>query len=235
MTLLSEYRRTRAQLASEALLLGRDPNGERFTAARVAEKLNDACLEYALRTQIIKDEINIQIKANVFEYDIKNRIETDGTKREFGMPLRLGYNGNDDAGVWPTTALRLDLKRDYIRQGKMKPTFFYICAVAPGKLQILGILTTDGEALPSEENNLQVAYVGLPVYMSTAASYPDTQIPAYFHEAIPYKAVSFLLEEGDEEALQLADFYDQKFNSWIYEAVVESYRGNTAFDSFRPL
>src|SRR3990170_2482235 len=99
MTTLSEYRKTLTTLIFETKFLLRDPIGERYSNARITEKLNEACLIYCLKTQLIKEEINVQLTEDVFEYDIKTRIQEDPTKRYYAFPYRIGYDGDDEPAI----------------------------------------------------------------------------------------------------------------------------------------
>ena len=151
-------------LRAETFFLLRDPNEERFSIIRVVEKLNDACLDYCLRTQLIKEEINIQLLQNQHEYDVKARVEQDGSLRYFGFPIRVGYDGDNEPAVMPGSLLAIDLK-GYRRDLSGTPYLWYLCAVSPGKIQIIGPPQKDGTALPSENKNLQVSYIAMPIPM----------------------------------------------------------------------
>ena len=178
-------------LRAETFFLLRDPNEERFSVIRVIEKLNDACLDYCLRTQLIKEEINIQLLQNQHEYDVKTRVEKDGNLRYFAFPIRVGYDGDDQPGVMPGSLLAIDLK-GYRRDLSGMPYLWYLCAVSPGKIQIIGPPQEDGaeetyitaqdgsiiyfqdgypmedvspDSVSRENKNLQVSYIAMPIPM----------------------------------------------------------------------
>ena len=57
--MLSYYRKTRAQLASKALLLAGDPSGQRYTTTQVNNALNDAMLDIAMDVQLVKETLRV--------------------------------------------------------------------------------------------------------------------------------------------------------------------------------
>jgi len=234
MATLSDYRQDLEELIDRTLLLMGDPLGERFDRDRVAEGLNDSVLDFVLRTQMLKEEINVQLKADVWDYDIKKRVEEDGTLRDFGFALRIGFNGNDDPAMMPTDLIMIDL-RGYTRDEKMASTHFYLDPVSPGRVAIFGHPTEDGEASPSEEDNMQVTFIPMPTYMETEAAYPDSDIPSLYHDRFPMGAASRILEEGDAEDLAMAAEFEERFYNSILDAVAEEYRGRTIYEDVRPM
>ncbi len=230
---LTTFRKSLATLRTETLFLLRDPNGERFVSSRIDEKLNERCLDFCIKSQLIKEEINVQLLENQFEYDIKTRVKEDGTLREYAFPLRIGYDGDNEPAVMPGSLLAIDLK-GYRRDLSMSPSLWYLDGVSPGKIQILGPPQTDGDAPPLETGNLQVMYIAMPTYMDTGASYPDT-IPSQFHKFLPFGAASLILEDGDKDDLIMAIRYEGIFYSGITEQVAEDYRGRTQYDECRPM
>lgn len=234
MATLTEYKITLEDLIDRTLLLLFDPLGEKYTRARIARALNDRILDFVLKAQMIKDEINIQLKENSWDYDIQTRINEDGTVKGFGFILRIGFNGNDDPGMWPTDLVMIDL-RGYSRDEKRANTHFYLDPVSPGHVAIFGHPTEDGEALPSEENNMQVTYAAFPDYMDDEADYPDSDIPAIYHDGFPKGAAAKMLEEGNEEDLKMADIFEWEFQQIARAAVGEEYRGRTVYMDMRPM
>jgi len=209
---------------------------------------------------LIKEEINIQLKQNQHEYDVKARVEQDESLRYFAFPIRVGYDGGNEAAVMPGSLLAIDLK-GYRRDLSGMPYLWYLCAVSPGKIQIIAppqqdgaegtyILAQDGSIIYSQDGypleevgsdsvnsgskNLQVSYIAMPTYMDDDADYPDT-IPSYFHRYIPHGAAAMILEEGDKNDLLKAREYEAIFYGGITEQVAESYRARTVYDDFRPL
>jgi len=232
--LLSEYRKNCGALASKALLLCGDPNGERWSLTRAAQALNDAVLDFCLKTQMIKEEINVQLLETQHEYDIQARVEADGTLRFYGYPIRLGFNGSDNPGMWPTTLMAVDLL-GYPQTSGTGAYQWHLDSTSPGKIVLFGPPDRDGEDLPSEENNMQVCYIALPEYMTTSGSYPDSAIPVLAYEAFPYGAAARLLDEGDDEDLRKSIEMDGMFRKWMLETIAEEYRNLTVYDDCRPI
>jgi len=232
--LLSEYKKNRLALVNQALLLAGDPEGERWSKTRAARALNDTVLDFCLKTQMIKEEINVQLKENVHEYDIAARVEEDGTLRLYGYPIRLGFNGSDNPGMWPTTLMVIDLL-GYAQTSGQNPYQWHLDSVSPGKVVLFGPPTQDGEALPSEENNMQVTYIALPEYMTGNDSEPDANIPVTAYEAFPYGTASRLLDEGDYEDLVISIRHEIEYRRLTLELIAEDYRQLTAYDDARPV
>ena len=230
---LTSYRKSLNTLVIETQFLLMDPNGERYSVTRIKEKLNESALSYCLKTQLIKEEINIQLKEDIFEYDVKTRVQESVSLRYYAFPLRIGYDGDNEPAVMPGSLLAIDFK-GYRRDLSMMPSLWYLDAVSPGKIQILGPPQKDGQTPPSERGNLQVQYVAMPTYMDTGASYPDT-IPSFFHRFLPYGAASLILEDGDKDDLIMAIRYEGIFYSGVTEQVAEEYRGRTPYDDCRPM
>jgi len=230
---LTTFRKSLSTLTTETLFLLRDPNGERFSSSRIYEKLNERCLDFCLKSQLIKEEINCIMAKNQFEIDVKRLAEEAATLRYYAFPIRVGYDGANGVGIMPGSLLSIDLK-GYSRAESMMPSIWYLCAVSPGKIQILGPMQAAGTASPSESGNIQVTYIAMPTPMSAVGDYPDT-IPSYFHKYLPYGAAALILEEGDKDDLALADFYELEFQRGILEQVAEDYRGRTPYDDCRPM
>lgn len=232
--MLSDYAKKLDALINQTLLYANDPNGERYSRARVAVVVNDVVMDFALKTRMIKEEINIQLKENNIEYDIRALVEDDGTLRIYGFPIRVGFNGSNNPALLPTSLLIIDLF-GYSQTDNISPKRWHLDTVSPGKIILFGPPGADGEALPSEENNIQITYIAIPEYISSESSYPDSDIPATFHQAFAYGAAALLLEESEDEELFMKSVsYEMEYNRWIKEAVAESYRGLTAYDDCRP-
>ncbi|KKN75078.1 hypothetical protein LCGC14_0384520 [marine sediment metagenome] len=230
---LADFKKTRTELVDQTLLLMDDPLGERWAASRVPEALNDAVLDFCMKTQVIKAEINIVLKTNIHEYDIKTQVEEDGTLRLYGFPIRVGFNGNGDPGMWPTTLLTIDLMGSS-QTANASPMQWHLDSVSPGKIVLFGPPAADGTASPSESGNMQVTYIGLPNYMDDDGDYPDAHIPVASYETIPYGAAAMLLEEGDGDDLAKSIEYEALFRRGTLAAVAEDYRSNTVYDDARP-
>ncbi len=234
MNFRTDYRKNKSELMEDTYFLLRDQNMERYSSDDIATALNDACMEFALRTKIVKDEINVQVKEHVSEYDIKTRIEEDGTKRTMGFPIRIGYDGDNEPGLWPTSIMGMDFF-GYKRSDRVMPSYWFMSIVSPGKIQIVGDPQSDGETPPSEDGNLQVRYIGLPEYITNNSDYPDSHIPADYHKAFPYKAAALLLEHGDEEDLAMADQFEIVFENAILTAIGDEYKGQSPYEEVRPM
>jgi hypothetical protein len=236
MANLTSFRKALSTLRSDTLFLLRDPNGERYATARIDEKLNETCLSFCLRTQLIKDEINILLAAADYDYDIKALVAADVTKKPYAFAIRIGYDGDAKPALLPGSLLAIDLKGYTVGMSGI-PQTFYFCATSYGVIQILGAPTEAGDALPLETGNLQVSYVAMPTPMvagDPATIYPDT-IPAYFHKYLPYGAAALILEEGDKKEMALADYYESEFNKGILEQISEEYASSTPYDECHPL
>jgi hypothetical protein len=171
-TPLTSFRKNLLTLRSDTLFLLRDPSGERYATARIDEKLNEASLSFCLRTQLLKDEINIRLAAADYDYDIKALVAADVTKKPYAFAIRIGYDGDSKPALLPGSLLAIDLA-GYIVGMSGIPGTFYLCATNYGVIQILGAPTVAGEALPSEVGNLQVSYVGMPQAMILSAALVD--------------------------------------------------------------
>jgi len=232
-TSLTSFKKNLTTLRSDTLFLLRDPSGERYATARIDEKLNEAALSFCLRTQLLKDEINIRLAADDYEYDIKALVAADVTKKSYAFAIRIGYDGDSKPALLPGSLLAIDLAGYTVGMSGI-PGTFYFCATSYGVIQILGAPTVAGAVLPSEVGNLQVSYVGMPTLMEIGNDCPDT-IPAYFHKYLPYGAAALILEEGDKKEMALGDYYEGEFNKGILEQVSEEYASRTPYDDCHPL
>ena len=229
MELLERYSKDITDMIHEVSFLLKDTLQERYRYPRIIPAILDALVDFYLRTQMVKQEVNVQLLANNTEYNIKALVENDPDMPYFGFPIRIGYDGDSVAGIAPTSLFAIDMK-GYRRDETMAPQGWYLCAMSPGKIQILGSPPEDGETLPSEIGNLQVTYIGLPKDFD---DFPN--VPAQFHQYVPYGAAALILEDGDKEDLALADVYQGVFDDAILEVVGEEYRSQTVYDNMRPL
>lgn len=230
---VAAYAKELSVLTIDTQFLLKDPNGEKYSTTRITEKLNEACLEFCLRTQLIKEEINIQLLEDTYEYDIKTLVEENGTLRYFAFPLRLAYDGGNYPALLPGSLVAFTLQ-GVSQDVSGIPSNWYLCAVSPGVVQIIGTPAANGEALPSESDNLQVTYIAMPTEMTALGDIPDA-IPGYFHKYLPFKAAALILEEGDKNDLALADYYESEFERGIGEQVAEESRGTGLYEEMRPL
>jgi hypothetical protein len=228
--LLSEYRKSLSVLRLETLLILQDPEGERWAPDRVDEALNDTALEWALENEQIREELNVQLLENVYIYDIKKRVEEDGTLRPFAFPLRVGYCGKTQPAFTPVTLFDIDMMG-------YDQNVWYRNNLSPGKIAVIPP-SEDGAAAGSADpydKNIQVLYAAMPTYMTADGDYPDTSIPAMFHQALPHGAASRLLDEGDADDLVEAVRQEEVFKGWIGRARREIARGTTDYGGARPL
>lgn len=226
----NDYRKTLEDLRNLTLLLCQDPEGERFDPDRVDEALNDAALDFAMETEAIKDELNIQVKEDVYIYDVKDLIDADGTLREYGYPIRLGYFGKTQPAFVPVNLFEIDMLG-------YDTKVWYRNILSPSRIAIIPP-TSDGAALVATdpyEDNIQLLYAGLPTYMTVDGDYPDAKIFAIFHQALPHGAAARLLDEGDQEDVVEAAKQEVIFGVWIGRAKREMARGLTDYRGMRPI
>lgn len=233
-TPLSGYKRTLADLMVKTRIILGDPSGERWSDTRVIEALNFAALEFAVETECIKDEIEVQTLENQWVYDLIELIEANGTAKPYGWISRVGYSGTQSPALQPSTIHVRDIS------GMPSTTagtssLFHLDMLNYGEVGILPIPGEDGETLPADDGNLQVTYVAMPEQMVNTTDYPDASIAATFHQYLPSKAASFLQEEGDEEDLALSLANDANFKAGCYEAVSDQYLGQTGYSDMRPM
>jgi len=232
--LLSEYKKDLSELIAVAGLLLDDPLNERWSPARVAEALNDACLDYALETQNVKETINIQLYKDTYEYDVKKQVEEDLALRSFGYAIRLGYNGSQSPGMWPTSLEAIDMTGAKQTTHTALPGW-HMDSVSPGKVVLFGPPAADGDPSPAETGNMQVTYVAIPTYMDADGDYPDSHIPVIAYDILPFKAAARLLDEGDESDLIKSIEYEALYRKGVRDMVAESYRAHTVYDDARPV
>lgn len=234
MTALTEIRRRLDWLISRTRLLLDDPNGEKYAQTRIIEAINFSCLEVAISTEIIKDEINMLLQENQWYYDIAERVNEDATKRPYGYPVRIGFEGNESPGLIPTTTATLDWTTTTLSDTG-NPLVWRLDLLSYGQIAIDPIPRDDGTALPSESGNIQATYVAMPNEMTDSATdYPDTMIPAYYHELIPFFAAKYILDEGDAEDMAMGDRYLAKFDQGKREIMSDAYN-NTSYGDVKPM
>jgi len=233
-TPLDLYRKDLAALMVKTRLLLHDPSGERWTDTRVIEAINFAALEFAIITECIKDEVEVQLLANQWSYDIKQAVEASATLNPYGWPVRIGYYGKESGALKPTTSHVVDLSGATVMPAGSSNQF-QVNMLSYGEVGVIPIPSTDGEALPGDEGNIQVTYIGMPESMDAVEDFPDEEMQEVYHQYIPYEAASLLLEEGDEEDLIVAADYDANFKSGCYEAIGDQYQGQTGYADMRPM
>ena len=233
-TPLDLYRKSLTDLIVKTRLLLGDPSGERWTTARVTEALNFACLEFAIETECIKDDVEIQLLENQWSYDIKQAAETGTSLKIFGWPVRVGINGTESPALMPTSSHVTDYAGLASINAGTSETF-HNNLLTYGEIGVLPIPSEDGSTLPADTGNIQVTYVGMPDEMDALTDYPDEEIQAMYHQYLPYFAAMLLLEEGDEEDVAIAGGYEGNFKSGCYEAIGDQYQGQTGYADMRPM
>jgi hypothetical protein len=157
-------------------------------------------------------------------------VNEDNTKRPYGYPVRVGYEGNTSPGLLPTTTPRMDLT-NVLLSSQGDPTRWRLDMLSYGEIAVDPVPQSDGTALPSESGNIQVAYVAMPNAMTTAATdHPDEDIPAYYHEEIPFFAAKYILDEGGLEDMAMGDRYFSKWENGMRAVVSDGYNHTTYAD-----
>lgn len=245
--MMNDYRWDLQTLRNKTLLLLEDPLGERYAAARINEALNDAQLDLVLETHLILVTAYIQLLEDDMTYDLKAEVDRQSL-RAFAFLRHLEYIQDEDyrtyTGGNPVMntigTKRLDLAGIRLAStnpsGETLPTLATIDLVAPGKVSILPIPTADGDAIPSGyDGDLKFIYVAMPTQMSGDADYPDSLIPAIYHQGLPYGAAYRIMDEGDDQEVALADYFENEFQAWIRKANGEIYSGMTSYNDMRPV
>jgi hypothetical protein len=231
--LLSDYGKTLSQLRTRVLLLIDDPGGDRFTTASIWEAINDAMLDLALDTQLIKEKLTIKLLADQHLYEIHERIAAGGTLRPYGFPVRIGYNLTTDSAIKPISTAMYDLARIGFNESS-GPTAWRTDIFSYGEVAFFPIPAADGSTIPALTGNVEVTYIALPTKMTSGTSTPDT-LQAQYHEAIAVRAAELLLDEGNAEDLMFADGFEADYERWTQRIVGDQYRGMTRYDSVRPM
>jgi len=229
MSNLNDYRKNLETLVEDTLRLTGDPLGERWSSTRAAEAINDTVLDFNLRVQTIREEINVQLKEDIFEYDIKTRVEEAGTLRLFCFPIRVGFSGRNAPAFTPVTLLDIDLVG-------YSANVWYASHLSPGKLTVI-TPSADGAAAGDADpykNNIQVLFCAEPTIMEADDDFPDSMISILFHQGIPYGAAIRLLHEGTLDDLALADQHEAEYRKWTSRAIGEQWRGETDYGGCYP-
>lgn len=235
MTTLSESRRRLDWLISRTLLLLEDPGGDKYSQSRIIEAVNFACLEIAMATEIIHDEISVQVQENGWTYDVADRVNEDATKRPYGYPVRIEIGGNTSPALIPSSTDTLDWT-EVALSDLGTSTYWKLDLLNYGQIAIGPIPQADGAALPSEVDNIQVTYVAMPNEMETPTTdYPDAMIPAYYHDIIPFFAAKYILDEGVADDMAVGDRYMARFEQGKREIVSDSYGHTTHSADVKPM
>jgi len=197
-----ELRMTLAELVNQTFLLLGDPAKERYDEDYVKLQLNFAQMDFCLDTHMIVEEIEeFQLKANVFIYDLRqaalNAYEDDGTTRPYAFPMRIVYWITDTLQrvLYPRRMENFDIG-GIDRSATGAPYYWGTELVGEHKIMVNPIPDEDGDASDAE-GNINVKYCAYPNYMSADSDYPDITI-ASFHEALPFRAASRIMEEDGD-------------------------------------
>ena len=229
-----DYRLTLAELVTQTYRLLNDPNREMYDIAVVKEALNDAQLEYCLRTRMIVETINdLQLKAYNWAYDLR-QIADNQSLKPFIYPIRVVYHATStsDITLWPKTGLGMDRGR-HRRNNEGYPIFWGMDMTDQYHIFCWPMRTNNGES-GGPVGNIDVQYCAMPTYMTADDSYPDT-IPALFHQALPYGAAERILEEGEEGELRKSVDMGADFSRWIGKYGHDYHKGHTPYAGARPL
>lgn len=274
--------KTFTELIKRASLLCGDPESERWPVARVGEAVNDAAMEFCLRTRIIKEVVDITLSAERIFYDVAAAVESRTNLRDYGFPFRLTFNGRRNAGMWPTSLQRIDLLGASNQLARSEPFRWHLDSVSPGTVAIYGLPSTDGYdqtvfsrdsdygllravldgddrltyddelalrtvdgpitftvyrdsdgriirelVALTDENNMQVYYYGLPVYMTDGSDSVDGAIPWQMHEGLAHGAAARLLDEGNAVELARGIEAEAVFERHIRRQNADTWRGDT--------
>jgi len=138
-----DFKLTLQQLSSDALLLCRDPLGEQFTFDRVYQAVNDAALDMCIKTHMIKDTLNMELKTDQIFYDLQSLAESSEYLKSYGFPIRLTFNGVSTPALWPTALAEIDLfSNSQLAPGGVRA--WHLDSVSPGRIAIYGKPTTEG-------------------------------------------------------------------------------------------
>lgn len=245
MELLSAYRKSLRVLIDATLLRAGDPSGERFSTECAIEAINEAALEFAIEAQCIIASVPVRLEQFEAIYDLAAiNAAYESKDKDFGWFLRAEFI-DDEGGSASNPPGRYDLlsaasvelfdRCDYALIKSDQPAWMHKDLLSPNKMTVFPTPSQSGGILPDMDKNLLVWFVGLPNSMAEVGDYPDDQIQAQYHAAIPSGAAARLLDGGGEEDLLLADALDLEFQSAVSRAVGEASRGATRYDSVRPV
>jgi hypothetical protein len=221
-------------LIARTLLCLEDPCGEKYAQSRIIEALNFACLEVAMQTELIKDEVDMQLQAQQPIYNIPQHIAMLTTKHPYAYPLRIGYEGATSPAILPVSTLTLDAENAVlVEQGD--PQSWTIDLLSYGEISIQPIPQTTGNPLSDEIGNVQVTYAGMPFPMADPlADYPDPLIPGYYHEYLPFVAAALILDEAGVEDMKLGDQYRSNSEKGMSQIRSDGYN-QTSYQDVRPM
>jgi hypothetical protein len=223
---------TFSDLVSMVYLMIDDPSRERFPLEVVELAINEAMLDIALDTQLVRDDVSIQLQEDQHIYSLHDAIAAGG-KKALAYPLRVIYDASTNAGLPPVATELFDLAGIDLDTSAW-PMYWRPDIFPWGEFALYPIPNADGETLPTLTGNIQIKYVAYPTMMEADGDYPDT-LPAQYHEIIAVRAAEAVLETGGEEDLVLAEAFEKDFVGMKSRIVGDQYRGMTHYDAMRPM
>lgn len=225
---MNAHGKNRSALRSLALLYLEDPLGERVSSAELNVALDEAQLEYALRTGAVRDTFELSLVADQWEYDVKEEIASAAGHRGYVEPLRLGVEDDEIPPLPPTAQRVLDVER-WTWDQKTSVVFGWTRdLVPPNHLAVVGI--------PQEAQVVTLAYCAQPVVMATDAEYPDPCIKPEMHEAIAHgAAAALLLESSDKRKVELSAVHRARFEQLCAAGRRGEHRARTPYSGGQPL
>lgn len=230
---MHEQRMNLGEMRSRVLVTLGDPEGERYATDWIDENLNEALLDFFIETEIVYENLTVLLEEGKTEYDIRELVVADGSKRQFLYVVRVTYNDGPFDGrqsVRPTSQYILD--RRGVGYGETGSTRgFTIDMMEPHKIKAYPEPLNDGDALPLKTGNLVVTYAAIPNEMDSDDDFPDS-VRAEFIEALTQRAAALILEGGEFDDIETVDDLNQDFLEATEEATsdlgMEPYGGNTA-------
>lgn len=220
-----------------------DPNGERWSAARVLEALNDCMMDVALYVHLITETISLAITADQALYDLRTLAQAYSTNpREYALPLRVSHLVSLPTGkalptdlaelersitaMMPVSTIVADFTLSTARRvgshlwAVDRSTYGYL-ELTPAPTATAGYLIAD--------------YVAYPTAMDSDEDYPDT-LQSFLRGVLAAGAASRLLDEGDMDDLVMAVRLEGEFQAGLRTISSELNQGKTAaYQTVRPM
>ncbi|MEM5787634.1 MAG: hypothetical protein AAGU11_09965 [Syntrophobacteraceae bacterium] len=243
--MLSDYRKTLAEILSGIGLRTNDPFFERWTAAAAAQAINEVVLEFALATRAIVRMFPLRLEAGVPIYDLFEANRTwSGKERDYGYPVRIEYVKTSQvvlSAQHPTRNFALQPMnfsaadfRNYDLLSAGEPMKCSRHMVNPNELFVWPTPKETGtEFTTGYQKDVLVWFVALP--NAVGAGGIDSLISPIFDLAITPGASARLLYEGDADDVALAVEYDAEFEARKQEAVALMSRDTGDYDTARPM
>ena len=205
---MDDYRMSLSELVDYTAVLLADPDKMRYPREAIVEELNNAMVEFAVETKLVKDRVAMTTAVGMYIYNAKQAALV-AAKREFVYPTRIEVDSMAARSLYPESQHTLDK----FWGGLFKSALwsFGFDEVGPGRFSLRGV--------PTEALDLDIEYVAMPAYIDLDEEYPDSLIPSLFHGLLPYGAArNLLFEEMDTKLIGKALEYDKRFNSELTRA-----------------